>query len=51
MGYIGNIWNIKVYIDGFICEKVRSNRDFTEDFGLEGLDSRGMGWFSGAPKL
>ena len=34
LGQIGNIWNIKVFMDDFICDKVRSVEDFTKDFGL-----------------
>ena len=33
-GQIGNIWNIEVLMDDLICDKVRSIKDFTKDFGL-----------------
>ena len=33
-GQIGNIGDIEVLIDDLICDKVRSIKDFTKDFGL-----------------
>ena len=32
---LSDIWDIKVIVDQFICDKVRSIKDFSKDFGLE----------------
>lgn len=34
-------------MDGFICDEERSIDDLTKDFGLSGLDTRGIWWLRG----